>query len=339
LLEVTLRLVTLSARRTGATLAIGALALTSAACGSSSKSGASGAGGATTGGSSAATSGSAVASASGKAAPSSAGSAAPSVSGKAAPSSSAGASGSAPAAALPKSITIGTDASYAPIESFASNHKTIVGVDPDLGAALGKELGIQVKFVNAKFDGLVAGVQSGRYDLAMSAMTDNPTREKTVDFVDYFSAGTSFMIKKGGKTVNTVADLCGRKVAVEKGTTQLDDATAQGKKCKLTVLPFDDQSGANLALSSGRADVVMADSPVNAYAAQQSKGAFAIVGQTYGTAPYGIAVPKKSTALRDALVGALNKMIADGSYKTLLTKWGVQAGALDKAAVNGGASS
>ena len=193
-------------------------------------------------------------------------------------------------------------------------------------------------FVNTKFDGIISGLAAGRYDMAMSAMTDNPTREKQVDFVDYYSAGTSFMIKKGGKTVNTVADLCNRKVAVEKGTTQLDDATAQGKKCKVTVLPFDDQGGANLALSSGRADVVMADSPVNAYAAQQSKGAFTIVGTIYGTAPYGIAIPKKSTVLRDAVAGALTKMIADGSYKTLLSKWGVQAGAITEAKVNGGAS-
>jgi polar amino acid transport system substrate-binding protein len=321
LLEVTLRIVTLSARRTGVTLAVGALALTSAACGS--KSSTAGAGGGATS-AAAATSGTAAA-----------------TSGPAAGASSAVATSSAPSAAagnLPTSITIGTDASYAPIESFATDNKTIVGVDPDLGAALGKSLGIQVKFVNAKFDGLVTGVASGRYDLAMSAMTDNKDREKQVDFVDYYSAGTSFMIKKGGKTVNTVADLCGRKVAVEKGTTQLDDATAQGKKCKLTVLPFDDQGGANLALSSGRADVVMADSPVNAYAAQQSKGAFVIVGAIYGTAPYGIAVPKKSTALRDALVTALDKMIADGSYKTLLTKWGVQSGAITKAAVNGAAA-
>ena len=326
-----MRIVTLSARRAGATLAVGALALTSAACGSSSSTAApAGGGGAASTGT-----GSAVASATGKAAPSATASAPAPTTGASAAVSASAAATSGGGAALPTSITIATDASYAPIESFATDGKTIVGVDPDLGAALGKSLGITVKFVNAKFDGLVAGVQSGRYDLAMSAMTDNTDREKTVDFVDYFSAGTSFMIKKGGKTVNTVADLCGRKVAVEKGTTQLDDATAQSKKCKLTVLPFDDQSGANLALSSGRADVVMADSPVNAYAAQQSKGAFMIVGTTYGTAPYGIAVPKKSTALRDALVSALNKMIADGSYKTLLTKWGVQAGAITKATVNG----
>ena len=261
----------------------------------------------------------------------------------AAPTSATGASAAptSAAVALPTSIKIGTDASYAPIESFDKDGKTIIGVDPDLGTALGKELGIKVTFVEAKFDGLVTGVASGRYDLAMSAMTDNTDREKQVDFVDYFSAGTSFMIKKGGKTVTTIADICGLNVAVEKGTTQLDDATAQAKKCSKpdTVLPFDDQGGANLALSSGRADVVMADSPVNAYAAAQSKGNFVIVGQVYGTAPYGIAVPKKSTALRDALVTALNKLIADGSYKTLLTKWGVQAGGITKATVNGAASS
>ena len=328
-----MRIVTLSARRTGATLAVGALALTSAACGSSSSSGAGGT--VATSAASAATSAAAAAT--------SAAAAGSSAAGSVAASTSAAGSPSAAAAALPTSIKIGTDASYPPIESVdTKNGNAIVGVDPDLGAAIGKELGIKVTFVNADFNGIVAGVASGRYDMAMSAMTDNPLREKTVDFVDYYSAGTSFMIKKGGKTINTLADLCGLKVAVEKGTTQLDDATAQIKKCGSkpdTVLPFDKQSDANLALSSGRAEVVMADSPVNAYAALQSKGAFVIVGTIYGTAPYGIALPKKSSALRDAVAGALTKMIADGSYKAILTKWGVQAGAIGKASVNGGAAS
>ena len=326
-------IVTLSARRAGATLAIGALALTSAACGSSSKSGASGGGATSTAGSAAATNGSS--------APASSAS-------SSAPSSSTGSS-SAPSGAitLPANIKsagvikIATDASYAPVESFAKDNKTIVGFDPDLGAALGKVLGVKVVFTNTGFDGIIPALSAGRYDMAMSAMTDNTDREKTVDFVDYFSAGTSFMVKKGGPTINTLADICGHKVAVEKGTTQLDDATAQAKKCSKpdTVLPFPDQSGANLALSSGRADIVMADSPVNAYAAQQSKGAFMIVGQTYGTAPYGIAIPKKSTQLRDAVKAALQKIIDDGSYKAVLTKWGVESGAVTKANVNGAASS
>jgi polar amino acid transport system substrate-binding protein len=332
-----LRIVTLSARRACATLAIGALALTSAACGSSSKSAASGGGGATSAGNSPAAS-SAVSSA----ATSSASSAAPSSTG-----SSSAPSGSSGAITLPANIKsagvikIATDASYAPVESFAKDNKTIVGFDPDLGAALGKVLGVKVVFTNTGFDGIIPALAAGRYDMAMSAMTDNTDREKTVDFVDYFSAGTSFMVKKGVPAINALADICGHKVAVEKGTTQLADATAQAKKCSKpdTVLPFPDQNGANLALSSGRADIVMADSPVNAYAAQQSKGAFTIVGQTYGTAPYGIAIPKKSTQLRDAVQAALQKLIDSGDYKTVLAKWGVDSGAVTKATVNGAASS
>jgi polar amino acid transport system substrate-binding protein len=326
LLEVTLRIVTLSARRAGATLAVGALALTSAACGSKSSTPAAG-GGATT---PAATSAAAT-------------------SGPAASSSSAVATSSAPSAAagkLPTSITIGTDASYPPIESVdTKNGNAIVGVDPDLGAAIGKELGVKVKFTNTGFDGIIPALAAGRFDMAMSAMTDNTTRQKTVDFVDYFSAGTSFMGKVGGKTVQTLADLCGLKVAVEKGTTEQDDATAQSKKCTtagksaVTVLPYPDQNGANLALSAGRADIVMADSPIVAYAAAQSKGQFVAVGTTYGTAPYGIAFPKTSSALRDAVAAALQKLIDDGTYKTVLAKWGASSGAVTKATVNGGTGS
>ncbi|BEP11838.1 hypothetical protein acdb102_01490 [Acidothermaceae bacterium B102] len=331
-----MRIVTLSARRTGATLAVGALALTSAACGSSSSSG----GAAATSAAAAATSAAAAATSAVAAATSAAGSAA-------APTSAAGSAAAASAVGLPASIKsagvikIATDASYAPVESFAKDNKTIVGLDPDLGAALGKELGVKVVFTNTSFDGIIPALAAGRYDMAMSAMTDNTDREKTVDFVDYFSAGTSFMVKKGAKAITALADICGLKVAVEKGTTQLDDATAQAKKCSKadTVLPFPDQNGANLALSSGRADVVMADSPVNAYAAKQSGGAFEITGSPYGTAPYGIAIPKASSQLRDAVAGALTKLIADGTYKTILAKWGVSDGAVTKATVNGAASS
>jgi polar amino acid transport system substrate-binding protein len=320
LLEVTLRIVTLSARRTGVTLAVGALALTSAACGSKSSTPGAGAGGT----SAAATSATAT-------------------SGAAAPTSGTP-SGSTGAIALPDNIKsagvlkIATDASYAPVESYAKDNKTIVGFDPDLGAALGKVLGVKVVFTNTGFDGILPAVAAGRYDMAMSAMTDRKDREATVDFVDYFSAGTSFMIKKGAKAVTSLDQLCNLKVAVEKGTTQLDDATAQSKKCKVTVLPFPDQNGANLALSSGRADVVMADSPVNAYAAKQSAGAFEISGAPYGTAPYGIAIPKKSTQLRDAVAAALTKLIADGGYKAVLTKWGVGDGAVTEAKINGAVS-
>src|SRR5207237_8608427 len=87
-------------------------------------------------------------------------------------------------------------------------------------------------FVEAGFDGIIPGLASGKYDIGMSSFTDNKSREQTVDMVTYFSAGTSFYVNaNGGPAIGTLDDLCGHTVAVEKGTTQLDDATAQSKKC------------------------------------------------------------------------------------------------------------
>jgi polar amino acid transport system substrate-binding protein len=248
------------------------------------------------------------------------------------------------------SITVATDPSYAPNEFVASDNKTIVGWDIELGNALGTVMGLKFNFVKAGFDGILAGLQSGKYDLSMSSFTDNKEREKTVDMVTYFSAGTSFYTKSGGPTIGSLADLCGHKVAVEKGTTQLDDSTAQSKKCtdagkpKVTVLAFPDQNGANLALSSGRADVAMADSPVAAYQVKLSNGQFVLSGQAYGVAPYGIPVPRPvgtaagSAPMSKPILDALNKLIADGVYLQILTKWGVQAGAITNAVINGAVS-
>jgi polar amino acid transport system substrate-binding protein len=241
-------------------------------------------------------------------------------------------------------LTVAADASYAPNEFVASDGHTVIGMDPDLMQALGGAMGLKVSVVNATFDSIIPGLASGKYDVGASSFTDTKAREKTVDFVTYFSAGTSFYTKaQGGTTVNTLADLCGHSVAVEKGTTQKDDATSQSAKCKtagksaVTALVFPDQNGANLAIQSGRAQIGMADSPVAAYAVKQSNGLFKVVGQTYGTAPYGIALPKGS-GLPKAMLAAVKAVMSSGTYTQILTKWGVQAGAITNPTINGATS-
>jgi polar amino acid transport system substrate-binding protein len=148
-----------------------------------------------------------------------------------------------------------------------------------MAQSLGTKLGVKVSVVNATFDSIIPGLAAKKYDLALSSHNDTRERQKVVDFVDYFSAGSSFYTKaQGGPAINTLDDLCGHKVAIEKGTTQADDALAQDKKCTaagktgVTSLVFPDQNAANLALSSGRADVGMADTPVAAYIVKQSGG-------------------------------------------------------------------
>jgi polar amino acid transport system substrate-binding protein len=241
-------------------------------------------------------------------------------------------------------LTVAADATYPPNESIGTDGKTVVGMDADLAKALGTIMGLTLNMTNATFESIIPGLASGKYDLGMSSFTDTKEREKTVDFVTYFSAGTSFFVNaNGGPTINTLDDLCGHKVSVEKGTTQADDATAQDKKCMsagkpgVNVQVYPDQTATNLALSSGRAEVSMADSPVAAYQVKQSNGAFKLTGQSYGTAPYGIAIPK-GNGMAKPILDALKKLMSSGAYTTILQTWGIADGAINNPQINGATS-
>jgi polar amino acid transport system substrate-binding protein len=241
-------------------------------------------------------------------------------------------------------LTVAADATYAPNEFIGKDGKTVEGMDADLAQALAQVMGLKAKVVNATFDSIIPGLAAHKYDLGMSSFTDTKEREKTVDFVTYFSAGTSFYEKKsGGPPITDLSSLCGTTVAVEKGTTQQDDSTAQSKKCTaagkkpVKVLTFTDQNGANLAITSGRAQVGMADSPVADYQVKQSGGQFKTVGTPYGTAPYGIALPK-DLKLNQAVLDALKVLMSNGKYKAILTKWGIADGAIDNPQINGAIS-
>jgi polar amino acid transport system substrate-binding protein len=231
-------------------------------------------------------------------------------------------------------LTVAADASYAPNEFIGPDGHTVVGMDADLSKALAAVMGLKANVVNATFATIIPGLAAGKYDMGASSFTDTKAREKVVSFVDYFSAGTSFFTKaSGGTSVTGLADLCGKTVSVESGTTEEADAQAQSKKCtsagkpKVTVLVFPTQTAANLALNSGRAQVSMADSPVAAYQVKQSNGTFKLTGQAYGTAPYGLAVTKTS-GLAKPVLAALLVLMKDGTYTSILSKWGISSGAL-----------
>jgi polar amino acid transport system substrate-binding protein len=243
-----------------------------------------------------------------------------------------------------KTLKVAADATYAPNEFIASNGHTVVGMDPDLAKALAAVMGVKVQVVNATFDSIIPGLASGKYQLGMSSFTDTKARQKVVNFVTYFSAGTSFYVKAmGGPTINSLADLCGHSVGVERGTTQEMDATAQNAKCKSAGKPgvkvnvYPDQNAANLSISSGRSQVGMADSPVAAYIVKQSNGQFKLTGKPYNTAPYGIAVPKGS-GLDKPVLAALKVLMTNGKYKAILTKWGISEGAITNPKINGAIS-
>jgi polar amino acid transport system substrate-binding protein len=250
-----------------------------------------------------------------------------------------------PAAVKSKgTLTVAADATYAPDEFIGSDGHTVEGMDADLAKALAGVMGLKAKVVNATFDSIIPGLAAHKYDLGMSSFTDTKEREKTVDFVTYYSAGTSFYEKgQGGPPITGLPSLCGVTVAVEKGTTQQTDSEGQSKKCTkagkkaVKVLTFPDQNGANLAISAGRAQVGMADSPVADYQVKKSNGQFKLVGTPYGTAPYGIAIPK-DLKLNQAVLDGVKALMANGQYKAILAKWGLSAGAINNPQINGAIS-
>jgi polar amino acid transport system substrate-binding protein len=239
--------------------------------------------------------------------------------------------------------TIALDATYAPDEFIAPDGSTIVGMDADLGNAIAQVLGLKAKLVNATFDTIIPGLQSGKYDMGDSSFTDTLARQKVVDFVTYFSAGEGFYVKTGAKTYNGLASLCGATVAVEDGTTEQTDAQSQAKACKnagkatVTVLSYANQGEANLAVSSGRAQVGFVDSQIAAYIAATSNGVFVNSGTAFEVAPYGLALPKNN-GMAAPVQSAVNYLIANGVYNKILTKWGVQAGAVTAATINSATS-
>ncbi|GAA2071839.1 ABC transporter substrate-binding protein [Streptomyces albiaxialis] len=248
-------------------------------------------------------------------------------------------------------IKVGTDAAYKPMEY--KEGAEIVGLDPDIADAMGKKLGVRFEFTNGTFDGLITSMQTGRFDMIMSSMTDTKDRQeglddkgkkagKGVDFVDYLTAGSSILVKKGNpEKIETVAQMCGKKVATQRGTTSHEILKTQTEKCekdgkkKVTVEAYDTDDEARVRLKTGAVVADVSDFPVAANAAKSGSD-FEVVGEQMESAPYGIAVSKGNTKLRDALKEALVAIIKDKSYEKALQKWGVEDGAVDSVKINGG---
>ena len=238
-------------------------------------------------------------------------------------------------------IVIGTDSSYPPNEFLDTDGKTVVGFDVDLFNAVAAKLGLETEWQPSKFADIIPGVQSGKYEAGVSSFTINDERKEQANMVSYFSAGTQWGAKKGNPVGVQPDDACGKKVAVQTGTVQeTEDLPQRDKDCKSAGKPaiaidsYQDQGQATAAVVSGKDDAMLADSPVVAYAVKQTNGQLELLGDIYDSAPYGYVIKKDQTEFAQAAADAVKALITDGTYKTILEKWGVQAGAIDNPAVN-----
>lgn len=251
------------------------------------------------------------------------------------------------AATLPEEIrnsgklVVGVNIPYAPNE-FKDADGKIVGFDVDLMNAVASTLGLTAEFREADFAKIIPSIQQGTFNVGMSSFTDTKEREKTVDFVDYFSAGILWAQRPGAPIDPNNA--CGKKVAVQATTTEeTEELPAKSKKCvnagkpEIQIVPFDSQDAATNAVILGQVDAMSADSPVTAYAIKQSNGKLEGAGEIFDAAPYGWPVAKGSP-LATSLSKALEHLIKSGDYKTIAANWGVEKGMVEKPVVNGATS-
>ncbi|WP_331730533.1 transporter substrate-binding domain-containing protein (plasmid) [Kitasatospora sp. NBC_00070] len=252
-------------------------------------------------------------------------------------------------------IRVGASYTAAPV-IFQGTDGKAAGLDADLAAALGNQLGVRLEFQNVgSFSAVLPGLLEKKYDIGMSGITDTGDRQQGldqdgalvnngVDFVDYFMAGTGMVVRKGnpGK-IAVIDDLCGRTVSVKKGTIHYELTARQQKACgylgkPLKLLEASTDAESLEHLSSGSADVYVTDYPKAQYNAQTVDGgrAFEVAGPQIQSRPYGIAVRKTDSALRDVLVKAMNAIIQDGSYDKVLADHQLSAGVIQYSVVNGG---
>ncbi|MBM7489365.1 polar amino acid transport system substrate-binding protein [Micromonospora luteifusca] len=233
-------------------------------------------------------------------------------------------------------LRVATAEGYPPMEMYKKGTQDLTGVDPELAAAIAGRLGLKLEMTNASFPGLIPGLQADRWDLAMSSMSDTEERRKAVDFVDYFQAGGSIMVAKGNPAgVKDLADLCGRAVVLAKGSSNLAIGEGQNATCakKMTISQSEDAPTGLLQIDAGRAVATIVDYPVAKMLAQES-GKYEVLEAQYEAGPWGIAVDKKDSQLRDAVQRALQELIDSGEYTKILERWGVTGSAIQAATVN-----
>jgi polar amino acid transport system substrate-binding protein len=228
-------------------------------------------------------------------------------------------------------LSFAMDASYAPFEYFDTDNTTIIGFDADLSQAIGTTMGIKVVDVNAAFDSILIGLTSQKYDVGMSAFSASEERAKVVDFVTYGAGGSGIAVPKGNPKALSMdpMSLCGHTVAAQKGTIQgldyLPKFSAQctaGGKAAITTDLYPAQTDANLAVTSGRADAVMADSVSLTLQAKQTGTLELAAGPDYNPTNVAIAVPNDSP-LAPSIGAALKALDKNGTLAAILAKWGL----------------
>lgn len=246
-----------------------------------------------------------------------------------------------PTITLPKNLvatgflTVGSYTSYPPQESIDQVSNTAVGFDIDLITAIAHHMNLKIKIVSTDFRNVISGLLSKNFDVAVSAIIITPDLQQRVNLVPYFVGGESLLVAKGNAlNIKGLQDLCGRKVAVgastleQKDLEMASDNCEQQKKASIQISVLQNQMAVIQLLLSKRVVASYQDAPLADYFMKQNPGLFEIGGSVINTNLEGIATRKDDATMSRAIQASFTIMKSNGTYCTLIKKWGLTSGVL-----------
>jgi polar amino acid transport system substrate-binding protein len=246
-----------------------------------------------------------------------------------------------PAEIKQNGLKIAVVPNYPPMEFKDPATSALTGFDVDLGEALAKKLGVKAAWQETSFDQLMPGITTQRFDVILSGMTDYKSRQDAATFLDYLRTGPRFFVQTSRAVeLKEPVALCGKKVGASRRTKYPQEIAAWSEKnCGANAIQFVGTEGsadARTQLKQGRIDAAVQGNETLPYLMDQEPNAYTPIGEMIGTQYNGIAVPVKANELQQALAGALDALIADGTYKALLAKWKLNENGIDKVMINAG---
>ncbi len=239
------------------------------------------------------------------------------------------------------SIRVAVVPNYPPMEFRDPATNTLTGFDVELGEALGRKLGVKIAWQETSFDQMMPAIATGRVDAILSGMTDLKSRQDTASFVDYLRSGPRFFAQNSrAAEFKDIMALCGKTVGASRRTSfpkhvaAWSDAHCSGNPVKF--VGTEGSADARTQLKQGRLDAAVQGGETLPYVMDLEPGAYVAIGEVFDFQFTGLALGVKETALQQALVEALDALIADGSYRALLAKWKLTDYGVERATINAG---
>jgi polar amino acid transport system substrate-binding protein len=263
------------------------------------------------------------------------------------PNVSAAAPAAASSSLLPADIraagvlTLATDAHHPPCESFADDNETMVGFEPDIWNAIGARLGVKVAAVSIDFDGLIPGVQSGRYNVAMECLSDDKQREKQLTFIDFaYATAVVYELASIASATSDPLSLCGRRAGAQIGTDfvasleHVSQTCVSHGKAPLAIQQYPSNAAVLLALYAQRVDFILNDLDAISELKKNAPAPLKVTDIGFPLFIIGAVVKIGDTQLATALLAALQELHADGEYAAIMKKWDITPLALKSPGIN-----